>query len=278
MNRVAACWFILASALGVGLGCGSACAQELGRQESQRVFQEAEREFQEGAALLRDDRESAVERFDGAIAGYRRLIEEGGFQSGALHYNIANAYLLSGDVGRAVLGYRRAERLMPGNENIAANLSQARQRVRTRIEREPGERVAELFLFWHYELPARMRFGVLAFASCVFWTLLLVRTVGVVRGAPAWWGAGVAGVVGVSMALSLAVEQRASLVQDEGVVVAGAVVGRKGPAESTYQPSFTQPLHAGVEFTVVEQRVGWALVRLGDGRETWLPAGSFELI
>jgi len=150
--------------------------------------------------------------------------------------------------------------------------------VRTRIEREPGERAAELLLFWHYEVPARIRFWTLVVASGVFWTLLAVRTAGVLRGAWLWWGAGACALIGASMAGSLFVGERVGQEHREGVVVSGTVVGRKGPGETPYQPSFTRPLHAGVEFTVVEDRPGWSLVRLPDGRETWLPSGSFEII
>ena len=63
----------------------------------------------------------------------------------------------------------------------------------------------------------------------------------------------------------------------EGVVIAEEIVGRKGNSES-YEPSFKEPLHAGTEFTVVEQRGAWLEIRLANGMSTWIPEDAVELL
>ena len=77
---------------------------------------------------------------------------------------------------------------------------------------------------------------------------------------------------------SLLVAEVGSRRANEGVIVAAQVVGRKGPDPVGYAPSFRAPLHAGVEFAIVEERPGWYLVRLRDDRETWLPAAAVERV
>ena len=54
------------------------------------------------------DREEYAE----AIQQYEALIGQG-YRDAAVHYNLGNAYLESGDLGRAILNYLRAEELSP---------------------------------------------------------------------------------------------------------------------------------------------------------------------
>jgi len=46
----------------------------------------------------------------------------------------------------------------------------------------------------------------------------------------------------------------------------------------TYEASFKDPLHAGTEFVLVEQRNDWLHVELPDGRRCWLPAQAAGLV
>ncbi len=56
------------------------------------------------AALFR----LAAQRFDSIIAS--------GVVNGRLEFNSGNCYLQAGDLGNAILHYRRAQRLIPGDE------------------------------------------------------------------------------------------------------------------------------------------------------------------
>ena len=62
-----------------------------------------------------------------------------------------------------------------------------------------------------------------------------------------------------------------------GVVLAPEVIGRQGDAES-YQQSFEDPLHAGTEFDLLEERTGWLHIRLADDNEAWIPDKAAEII
>lgn len=69
--------------------------------------------------------------FDLAIKNYL-LIEESGFQSADLSYNLGNAYFRLGRIGTAILHYERAKLMAPGNEDIIHNLQVAQQKVEQR--------------------------------------------------------------------------------------------------------------------------------------------------
>ena len=57
---------------------------------------------------------------------------------------------------------------------------------------------------------------------------------------------------------------------------------RRGAARQgdglSYDPAFEDPLHAGAEFHVLEERPGWHRVELPDGRRCWLADRDVELV
>jgi hypothetical protein len=71
--------------------------------------------FQEGnEAYSRGD-------YDQAISKYEQIITTAGYSPSVL-YNLANSYALSGQTGRAILDYERAQRLSPSHSEISGNL------------------------------------------------------------------------------------------------------------------------------------------------------------
>jgi tetratricopeptide (TPR) repeat protein len=242
------------------------------------VFREANELFSQATRLRSSDPVAARGLYEQSIAGFRELIDARGLHSGALYYNLANAHALSGDLGRAILNYRRAQRLTPHDTDLAANLSATRAKVATAVPPRAGGQLSRTLLSWHHDTPPRARLAVFLVASAAGWLCLLGRLHPRLRErTPAW--ACLIGFAIAAVALgSLIAQDRQARTHREAVVIADTVIGRKGPDDTGYEPSFTRPLTAGVEVVVVESRPGWALVRLADGRETWLPAASFEAI
>src|ERR1700744_2169799 len=67
-------------------------------------------------------------KFAAAANAYQKILDTGG-QSPALLFNDANAEFKSGNLGRAIAGYRRAEQLAPHDSDIRANLAFVRTQV-----------------------------------------------------------------------------------------------------------------------------------------------------
>jgi len=67
-------------------------------------------------------------QFQQAVDGYRHLIKNG-YENGPVHYNLGNAYFRRGDLGRAILSYERACLLIPRDNDLAFNLSHARNQT-----------------------------------------------------------------------------------------------------------------------------------------------------
>lgn len=65
-------------------------------------------------------------QYDSAIIHYEAALQTGQ-ESAALYFNLGNARFKSGDLGRAIVNYLRAQRLDPSDDDILHNLDFARQ-------------------------------------------------------------------------------------------------------------------------------------------------------
>jgi len=64
------------------------------------------------------------DRYPEAIDGYLQLIGQG-YVNGHLYYNLGNAYFRAGQIGRAILNYKRARLLIPRDADLNFNLHYA---------------------------------------------------------------------------------------------------------------------------------------------------------
>ena len=84
-------------------------------EDFSQVFNEANKLFELG-------------KYPEAIAAYEKIIQSG-TESVPVYFNLGNAFLKSGKVGRSIVAYRRAEQLSPRDPDIRANLRFARDQA-----------------------------------------------------------------------------------------------------------------------------------------------------
>ncbi len=244
-------------------------------QEPQAVFDEANAFFRQANQLQANDPEAARALYRRAALRYERLTAELGIRNAKLYYNLGNAYFQMDNIGRAILNYRRAQRLDPSDPNIDRNLAFARTRRYDKFEDAQQTQILRTLLFWHFDLTPVTRLTIFTAVSALFWSAMILRLhrrIPISTGITAGLGAGAALLLG-SILYDAAIGEK----RRHGVVVAPDAVARKGDGE-TYEPSFTDPLHAGAEVRLIEQRPGWRQVELPDGRRCWLPARDIEWI
>jgi hypothetical protein len=234
----------------------------------------AEDAFGTAIELDTTDPAAAADYYRRAILHYERLVASG-VRNGKLYYNIGNAWFRLDDMGRAILNYRRAELYSPGDPNLEQNLQFARSRRVNRIESQQRARVFKTLFFIHYDVPTRVRFGILLGAFILLWAAAVaaiffrrgwIRTVIITLA-----------VISVVFLVSLVAEKVSLTRHPAGVVTAPEVIARKGDGE-TYQPSFTAPLYSGTEFRLLEQRPDWWYIELEDGARSWIPSRGGELV
>lgn len=237
----------------------------------------ADAAFARGAEAMAEDPVAARSHFAEAAADYAQALDRLPGSWPKLQYNLGSALLLSGDVGGAVVAYRRAELLAPSLPRLQETLESTRKMVNVELSPSFGERMLGMLLGWRGTVPRWLMLGT-AFAAFIgLWVAAGVRVLSGHRLGPA----GIAWLVAlaiVPMGL-LVLEREVLLDRPHAVVVAiGGVEGLNGPASGVYEASFTRRLPAGTEAVIIEERGDWRHIRLIDGRETWVPASSLEAI
>ncbi|MDH5542970.1 MAG: tetratricopeptide repeat protein [Nitrospinota bacterium] len=86
--------------------------------------------YNKGNAAYRDG------GYDTAVNLYTRIAEEAGVFDPSLYYNLANAHMKRGEIGKSILYYRRALEIDPRDADIIANLEYARTLREDRIDEE----------------------------------------------------------------------------------------------------------------------------------------------
>jgi tetratricopeptide (TPR) repeat protein len=266
--------YLLLVVLSLLPGQATKAAPALPRDQLYALLQEANTEFQ--TANTANNPDAAKPLYDKAILLYEKIIDQGGVRNAGLYYNLANAYLLKEDLGRAILNYRRAEKLDASDLNIKKNLSFARRHRADRVETSTQRRVLETLFFWHYDFSLRTK----ALLACLFFgTLSTVLTliVWLGRGSATTVAAVLSGVLLLCLLTSLLLQARQEAGTRCGVITAAEVVARQGDGPN-YPPSFKDPLHAGLEFELVERRPGWLHIELADGTDAWIPDDTAGLV
>jgi len=253
--------------------CGSVHAA-MSRDDSLLLFSQANQTFSKANETKSPQEAAAL--YEKAILDYEKLINQGGIKNAKLYYNLANAYVLSNNIGKAILNYRKAQLLDSSNPDIYKNLNFARSKRADNIPVSSQKKVLERLFFWHYDFSTNTRFivGGIGFAIfCIWLTLKLWIT--------KWPATKVVCTISALLALcmisSVAAEFFTAKSNLGGVIIADSVIARQGDGNN-YPQSFNEPLHAGVEFDVLEQRSGWLHIQLANGHDAWIPEPSSELI
>lgn len=214
-------------------------------------------------ALETFDKAQSPDDFLRAAALYQEVLEQG-VVSGAVLYNQGNALMRAGQRARAIAAYRQAQRYLPRDPYLEANLASALVVDSPAARRRP---VIEYVLFWQDWLSYPEKFNLLAvaiglgcglaFLAVLLQNRLLVKLTSIVAG------------VSLVLAVSAGYDAYRYQFTAHGVVVDREVVARKGNAAS-YEPALTEPLKAGTEFQVLDRRPDWLLIRLPGDQEGWV--------
>ena len=255
-------------------GCDATARAEMSAAQRETVLAEAQAAYDRGVAAIRSDPEAAREAFRESAQRFRQLVDDG-VENGSLHYNLGNAFFQAGEPGRAILHYRWAETLIPGDAKLRQNLATARSQRRTRIEPSGGRALADAVLGWHARTSVGGRYNVFAVAYVGFWGLLVAL---IFRpSASLRWIAAVLAVAWLAAGLSVGVDLLQRGEQRVGVVLVDDVVVRKGNGEG-FEPVFEEALHEGAEFELRDRRTGWLHIEVPDGSAGWIPESAAALV
>jgi tetratricopeptide (TPR) repeat protein len=232
---------------------GPAYAEEPGSRE--RTFIRALEVFD--AAKTPDDYRQSAALLESLLTD--------GFKSGAVYYNLGNAYFRAGEYGRAIAAYRKAKPYRPRDPYLDANLRQALSIAPGRLP-EPPQPWWRHVLFWSGWLSFPEKVNA-SFAGFILAALVACAAV-LIRWPRAYWLSAILVLIAAVLALDAALAY-SQVVSSRHAVVTRETIARKGIGKD-YEPAFDQPLKDGAEFTVLSENGDWIFGHfegIGDG---WL--------
>jgi hypothetical protein len=208
-----------------------------------------------------------------AIALYSSLVDSG-VQDGTLFFNLGHAYYQVGDLGHAMLYYRRAQDYFPRDGNLSLGLARVRSR---RIDIQGDETpftdsIAALTLdsltirelSWLVLLIWSGWFGTLTFYLRRIERQESLR-IGLIIGG---------GLLLIGCVL-LASRLYVGTYRPAAVVVRAASPVMSGPGED-YLEHYR--IHAATEIRILEWRGDWVRFTLPDGQQGWVLRSAIELV
>ncbi len=258
-----ACWFWILS--------GTADAGGENRAQAEKILAVAGSEMEKaGSARTYDEAQGSIQT---AVDHYQRLIQMG-FLNGYVYYNLGNGYLRLRNIGEAIYWLRMAERWIPRDSRLRANLRFARTQIRVKFPPPPAFELIETLFFFHFWIPFQTRLLAFLVLWNFFWVALISS-----RCLPALRRKIVLGpvaLIAVVLAVSVGWDLFRDRVRVEAVVLRDEWV-RKGAA-TTFDPVFTEPASAGLEVDVIQQRNSYAEIRFGNGSVGWIPVSALRLL
>lgn len=230
-----------------------------------------------GIDLLEQRPDEARQQIAAAAAMIERVIQTEHVKNPKLYHALGNVYMLTDQLGYAILAYRRGLQLDPTDPILNDSLEHARSLVPVETSSASTSRYWNYALFWRPMVSRRtlwIAFLVSMNLGFVCWSFALLKHP---RRRIMF--------VGVTLLLisvlplgMLSSEWYFLRIHHEIVLTQDHTIARAGPDDRIYEPVFSEPLPAGVEADRLDARDGWSHIKLHDGSECWVPSSAIEPI
>ncbi|WP_170110656.1 tetratricopeptide repeat protein [Flavilitoribacter nigricans] len=211
----------------------------------------------------------ANKNYERAIEAYEKILADG-FISDALHYNLANAYFRTQQLGKAILHYEKAQQLAPGDQDIKHNLEVAYGQQVDEMEPLPAFFLSQ----WWRGLRSRL--------STNGWTIFGLFLLWVSAAGFLLWLMGkerkrrkqgfLVGIIALALCVlpfALAISRKSyDLHSKEAILLAPEAQLHFAP-DTDSQVVLT--IHEGLKLDLQDRISDWYKVRLPNGEIGWLP-------
>jgi len=250
---------IISLALMMSVQIPSLFAQDKNSEEADtsHLFLQAGQAYKDGA-------------FDKAAALYEKILAQG-IVNGSMFYNLGNAYLKAGKIGKALVNYRRAEMFMPRNEDLQANIQYTLQLTTDKIEGREPYAYAKNFCFWYSKLNVRELAILFLFFNLILWGLAIARLF--YSGEYLWLALSVSIACAILLGISSGIKMYSFYYSPAGVVTAKEITVRSGGSRND---TALFQLHEGAEFDWLDESSGWVKIKLRDGKKGWVQKETVE--
>ncbi|MDY6914935.1 MAG: tetratricopeptide repeat protein [Candidatus Cloacimonadota bacterium] len=225
--------------------------------------------------------QQAVEKYENqhfkeALQLFQKLENENIVNS-KLYFNIGNTHYRLGNLGNAILYYKKALKVKP-------NFQEAQENLKFALSQTTDKQVLEsenfLSALWENIL-SRISLNLLAILSILFFAciiflinLMIIRFRKREKTLPTFFTLVLILLLLLSLFLSF-VKWKRYISKNEAVLLADSAIGYSGPNKE-FTRVFT--IHEGMIFKIEQQEEGWSLIRLANGMGGWIKNDTFKKI
>lgn len=223
--------------------------------------------YQGNASYSQEDYKEAIVEYEKAL--------DSGYESGPLYYNLGNAYFKSEALGKAILNYLRAERLMPNDADLKSNLNYAKSLIINGAAEPERNWLARIF----YNIEDAFSLdGSLLFCAILYYISALIMIASIILKSARKKLLYISSLPLVLLILFSAVflaKFNKTIVQKEAVVTAKSADVKFEP----FQDATTFfVLSEGESAVIIAEKEGWVKARCLDGKQGWLKRQAMELL
>lgn len=211
-----------------------------------------------------------------ALENYLK-IEESGFTSEALLYNIGNTYFKLKENGKSILYFERTLKMNPSNKDAQNNLTLAKEYSLDKIEEVPEFILTTWVKDINYSLSSDMwSYISLFFFAIVALLLLSFKFASTSRLRKLSFFLGMIALLFGIFSAAFAWTQRRDFMLRDSAIVMKLVSTVKSSPDNSGKTLFI--LHEGTKVKLLEELGGWKRVELADGRQGWIISIDIEKI
>lgn len=232
--------------------------------------QDPEELFQLGNRYYQND------EYEKAVETYREILNQN-IESGALYFNLGNAYYKLNALGKARLNYERARPFLQGDDALEDNLLLLRERLVDQIERPPQ---FILSVWWNGFL-AIFSINMLCWICAgLLWLILIFAALRIYfrrRGRRDRFRSIFVSLVVIFILLSLVLAQKIYRLETEkhGIIMELSATVYAEPSTVSTEVFI---LHEGTKVSIERQNDSWLELKLADGRTGWIEQQKLEII
>ena len=215
-------------------------------------------------------------QFEQSIESYKEILSHE-YESGALYYNLGNAYFKTNKLGYAIYCYEKGLKLNPNDEDLLYNLRISNSRTVDKIAELP-----KLFIisWWEGIVTSLSISSWSVLTLIIFWIFLLsiagylfIRKIQVQRASFFIGSFSLASLIIVAVMLYARIGREAST--NFGILQT-QIYSVKVTPDSKSNDAFV--IHEGIKFVIEDNVNDWAKIRLADGKVGWIQKDVFGQI
>lgn len=205
--------------------------------------------------------------FKKAANGYLQLLDENP-SSGHLHYNLGNSFFQSNEYAKSIYHYLKAQKQLPRNEDVEANLSIALRKTEDIWDGRKNP-PASAILFWLNDFTLEEHVKGILVLNLLLWMAAAFHLLGgnemVGKIKQILVGVLLIAIVSTGARWDIENIREIAIVSEKSLDVYS---GERGTDEVVLQ------LHAGAVLPVLDKKGEWVELELPDGKNGWVPRNS----